>query len=385
MDAVNATFKSIEKGGMHMIDEQMMRLALQLAKSAAGQTSPNPIVGAVCVQHGQVVGTGAHLQAGTPHAEVHALQMAGERAEGADLYVTLEPCAHEGRTPPCTTRIIESGVKRVIIATTDPNPAVQGRGIARLKAAGIDVVEQVLQEEATFLNRAFFHYIKYGIPYVTLKAATTLDGRLASTTGDSQWISSESSRRDVHLLRHTHDAILVGSETVLTDNPFLTTRLPHGGKNPIRIILDRQLRTPATANVVTDGAAETIIFTTESSEKGAHLSAYSNVSIESISKERPFLQTVLQRLATRGMMTLFVEGGSRIHSSFIDDGLADELILYMAPKMLGNGATIFEQENMHFIRDSRQLRFLQTTMIGPDVKIHAQFVKEGRISCLQEL
>lgn len=368
-----------------MIDEQMMRLALQLAESTVGQTSPNPMVGAVCVQHGQVVGTGAHLRAGTPHAEVHALQMAGERAKGADLYVTLEPCAHEGRTSACTTRIINSGVKRVIIATTDPNPAVQGRGIAQLKRAGIDVVEHILEQEATFLNRAFFHYIRYGLPYVTLKAATTLDGRMASTTGDSQWISSESSRREVHLLRHTHDAILVGSETVLRDNPFLTTRLPHGGKNPIRIILDRQLRTPETAHLVTDGAAETIIFTRENSEKGAYLSAYSNVSIESIPTDLPFLPTVLQRLATRGLMTLLVEGGSRIHSSFIDEELADELILYMAPKALGNGAAIFEQGNLHFIRESRKLRFIQTELIGPDVKIHAQFVKEGRSSCLQEL
>lgn len=368
-----------------MIDEQMMRLALQLAKSAEGQTSPNPMVGAVCVKGGQVIGTGAHLQAGTPHAEVHALQMAGTKAKGATLYVTLEPCAHEGRTPPCTTTIIESGVKRVIIATKDPNPTVSGRGIAQLKAAGIDVVEHILQEEATNLNRAFFHYIRYGMPYVTLKAATTVDGRLASTTGDSQWISSESSRREVHLLRHTHDAILVGVETVLRDNPFLTTRLPHGGKNPIRIILDRQLRTPETAHVVTDGAAETIIFTTENTEKGTHLSAHSNVSIESIPTDEPFLQTVLQRLATRGMMTLFVEGGSRIHSSFIDEGLADELYLYIAPKALGNGASLFEHEAIHFIRDSKKLRFVQTEMVGEDVKIHAQFVKEGSTSCLQEL
>lgn len=368
-----------------MIDEQMMRLALQLAKQGEGQTSPNPMVGAVCVKDGHIIGTGAHLQAGTPHAEVHALNMAGTKAQGADLYVTLEPCAHEGQTPPCTNKIIQSGVKKVIIATEDPNPAVSGRGIKALQDAGIDVVTQLLEKEAILLNRAFFHYIRYGIPYVTLKAATTVDGRMASNTGDSQWISSESSRHDVHLLRHTHDAILVGIDTVLQDNPFLTTRLPHGGKNPIRIILDRQLRIPDTAHVVTDGAVETIIFTTADPLKAAHLSTYSNVSVEFIPTTAPFLETVLKRLATRGIMTLFVEGGSRIHSSFIQEEFADELQLYIAPKALGNGQSLFDHEAIQFIRDSKKLRFIKTELIGEDVKIHAQFVKEGKNSCLQAL
>lgn len=172
-----------------MIDENMMKLALQLAQSAEGQTSPNPLVGAVCVKNGQIIGTGAHLKAGTPHAEVHALKMAGAAAFGADLYVTLEPCAHHGQTPPCTELIISSGIRRVIIASTDPNPSVNGRGIEILKQAGIEVSTGVLQEEADYLNRAFFHFIQNGKPYVTLKAATTLDGRLATQNGDSKWLS----------------------------------------------------------------------------------------------------------------------------------------------------------------------------------------------------
>ena len=221
-----------------------MKIALDLARSAEGQTSPNPLVGAVCVKDGQIIGTGAHLKAGTPHAEVHALTMAGSEANGADLYVTLEPCAHTGKTAPCTDLLISKGIRRVFIASIDPFPSVNGKGIELLKAAGIEVITGILKEEAEQLNRAFFHFIKHGKPYVTLKAASTLDGRLSTQTGDSKWITSVASRTDVHHLRHTHDAILVGVQTVLHDNPFLTTRLPLGGKNPIRIILDRRLRTP---------------------------------------------------------------------------------------------------------------------------------------------
>lgn len=369
---------------MSMIDKKMMRLALELAKTAEGQTSPNPLVGAVCVKNGQIIGTGAHVKAGMPHAEVHALQMAGTAAKDADLYVTLEPCAHEGKTKPCTDLIIESGIRRVMIASVDPNPVVSGRGIELLKLAGIEVHVGVLQKEAEYLNRAFFHFIKYGRPYVTLKAAATLDGRLASNDGDSKWITSESSRADVHSLRHTHDAILVGVETVLHDNPFLTTRLPHGGKNPIRIILDRQLRTPETANVITDGAVETIIFTLDQTEVNPKLITYPNVSIEKIATTQPFLKEVLKRLAKRGIMTLFVEGGSRIHTSFIHERLAHELYVYIAPKLLGNGISLFMNESRKFIKESEEVTFLSVEKIGDDLRIHAQFQKEDDFDCLLE-
>lgn len=232
------------KGGMPMDPQHYMRLALELARSAQGQTSPNLLVGAVCVKDGRILGTGAHLKAGTPHAEVHAPAMAGANSIGADLYVTLEPCAHTGKTAPCTDLIISSGIQRVFVASIDPNPSVNGAGIGLLKVAGIEVITGILQEEAEQLNQAFFHFIRYGKPYVTLKATATLNGRLSTQNGDSKWITSAASRTDVHHLRHTHDAILVDVQTVLHDNPFLTTRLPHGGKNPIRINLDRHLRTP---------------------------------------------------------------------------------------------------------------------------------------------
>lgn len=266
-----------------MDPQHYMRIALELARTATGQTSPNPLVGSVCVKDGQIIGTGAHLKAGTPHAEVHALTMAGTNSKGADLYVTLEPCAHTGITPSCTDLIISSGIQRVLIASIDPNPSVNGSGIQLLKAAGIEVLTGILQEEAEQLNQAFFHFIKYGTRYVTLKAAATLDGRLSTQNGDSKWIASAASRTDVHHLRNIHDAILVDVQTVLHDNPFLTTRLPHGGKNPIRIILDRHLRTPKTANVVIDGAAETIIFTLDSPESG---SAFFERSIKTSSVKR---------------------------------------------------------------------------------------------------
>ncbi|WP_438315907.1 bifunctional diaminohydroxyphosphoribosylaminopyrimidine deaminase/5-amino-6-(5-phosphoribosylamino)uracil reductase RibD [Sporosarcina sp. FA9] len=353
-----------------------MKIALELARSAEGQTSPNPLVGAVCVLDNEIIGTGAHLKAGTPHAEVHALMMAGSKSIGADLYVTLEPCAHSGKTPPCTDLIISSGIRRVFVASIDPFPAVNGKGIKLLKAAGIEVITGILQAEAEQLNRAFFHFIHYGKPYVTLKAAVTLDGRLSTRTGDSKWITSVASRTDVHHLRNIHDAILVGVQTVLHDNPFLTTRLPHGGKNPIRIILDRHLRTPKTANVIIDGAVETIIFTLDSDNTETTFLDFPLVTVESISNEVNFLEEVLSRLAKKGIMTLFVEGGSQIHSSFIDAGLANELYLYMAPKLIGNGNLLFMNEDRNFMSESESLSFIDVRQIGEDVRLHARFLKE---------
>ena len=359
-----------------MDHDDYMKLAIDLAKLAEGQTSPNPIVGAVCVKNGQIVGTGTHMQAGTPHAEVHALNMAGLNAIDADLYVTLEPCAHDGKTPACTEKIIASGIRRVFIASNDPNPAVNGKGIRFLRAAGIEVITDLCKEEADFSNRAFFHFIQHQKPYVTLKAATTLDGRLATQNGNSKWITSESSRQNVHTLRHTHDAILVGVNTILHDNPFLTTRLPHGGKNPKRIILDRHLRTPKTANVLQDEAAETIIFALES-DKSRTFSDSPYVDIEAIPEHTDFLDEVLTRLAKRGIVTLLVEGGSQVHTSFIQSRLANELYLYMAPKLVGNGLSLFMDSSRSTIGESEPLRILDVKQIGEDIRIHALFPTGG--------
>lgn len=240
-----------------MDDLTFMQTALSLAKTIVEQTNPNPPVGAVIVKDGQTVGMGAHLKAGEAHAEVHALGMAGERTKGATLYVTLEPCSHFGRTPPCANLIIEKGVDRVVIATLDPNNKVTGKGVEKLRNSGIQVDVGILAKEAHTLNKQFFHYIRAQTPFVTLKSAMSLDGKIATVTGESRWITGEEARKDAHYYRHTHDAILVGVNTVLKDKPHLTTRLPLGGKNPIRIILDTHLHTPLEANVVTDREAKT--------------------------------------------------------------------------------------------------------------------------------
>lgn len=351
--------------------KQMMQRALELARSAEGQTSPNPLVGAVCVKDGEIVGFGAHLKAGTPHAEVHALQMAGSRAAGSDLYVTLEPCSHHGKTPPCADLIVQKNVKRVFIATLDSNTLVQGRGVQRLRDAGIEVHVGLLEDEARTLNRAFFHYIKTKRPYVTLKTAITLDGRVATSTGDSQWITSEAARFNVHELRHRHDAILVGSGTVLDDNPSLTTRLPQGGTDPIRIILDRRGRTPIDATVYTDERVPTLLFTTQKNLPHAS----KQVEVISLDAREPFLVRVLEELGRRGIMTLFLEGGPNIHRSFIDEGLVDEAYIYIAPKLIGNGPTFFDDPSRLLMNEAEQLEIIDVTTFGPDIRIYAKFLK----------
>jgi len=244
-----------------MNDEFYMNYALQLVAGAVGQTSPNPTVGAVIVRDGEIVGMGVHLKSGEPHAEIHALNMAGTKAKKGILYVTLEPCSHYGRTSPCTDAVIKAGLEKVVIASTDPNSLVAGKGIEKLKQAGIEVIMGVLQEKGDQLNQHFFHYIKQRKPFVTLKQAVTFDGKMAAKTGDSKWISGEASRRDVHNDRSRNDAIMVGINTVLSDDPRLTNRNEEHAKQPIRLVLDTHLKIPYTAKIVTDGAAPTWIIT----------------------------------------------------------------------------------------------------------------------------
>lgn len=245
---------------MMNVDEKYMQLALDLAASAKGNTNPNPLVGAVIVKNGVIVGTGLHRKAGEPHAEVHAFRMAGEHAQGATLYVTLEPCSHYGKTPPCANLVKESGVSRVVVAMQDPNPTVAGRGIQLLQEAGIVVEVGVLEQQARRLNERFIHNMLTKRPFVISKFAMTLDGKIATHTGHSKWVTGEAAREDVHHLRHEVDGILVGVGTVIADNPSLTTRLKEGyGKNPTRIIIDSSLRTPDHANVLNTEDAPTIL------------------------------------------------------------------------------------------------------------------------------
>jgi diaminohydroxyphosphoribosylaminopyrimidine deaminase/5-amino-6-(5-phosphoribosylamino)uracil reductase len=356
-----------------LTDQEYMAFAIQLARQMQGQTSPNPVVGAVVVNNEQIVGMGAHLKAGEPHAEVHAIRMAGDKANGSTVYVTLEPCSHFGKTPPCSNLLIDSQVKRVVIASSDPNPLVAGQGIERLKAAGIEVHVGVLKEEAEALNTIFFHNIRTGRPFVTLKAATSLDGKIATSTGESQWITSEPARLDVHKLRHQSDAILVGVGTVLKDDPSLTTRLPNGGKNPIRVILDSNLRTPLDSKVVTDGLAETWIVTCQTDpEKIAPYEA-KGVRVLQLGDKRISLPHLLDRLGSEKITSLFVEGGGQVNGSFIKEGLVDQVIIYFAPKIIGGTESPSPIGGQGFLKMSEvmSLEFRSVERLGPDIKVVA--------------
>ncbi|MFI8687435.1 bifunctional diaminohydroxyphosphoribosylaminopyrimidine deaminase/5-amino-6-(5-phosphoribosylamino)uracil reductase RibD [Rossellomorea sp. NPDC077527] len=351
-----------------------MKLALSMAASTQGQTSPNPMVGAVVVNNGEIVGMGAHLKAGEGHAEVNALRNAGDKAKGSDVYVTLEPCSHYGKTPPCSQLLISSGVKSVHIATRDPNPLVAGRGIQQLRDAGIDVLVGECEEEARELNKHFFHFIQHGTPYVTLKTAVTLDGKTATASGDSKWITSEESRTDVHYDRHRHDAILVGVNTVIQDNPLLTTRLPQGGKNPIRIILDTYLRTPLHSHVVKDDESATLIFTGSSvSEEQKQPFLQSGCEIVTLSEKRINIHSVLNELGARNIGSLYVEGGSTIHSAFLKESAFQELIMYMSPKLIGGSTafTSFGGEGFPTMAEGLEMEIQSFERIGKDIKIVA--------------
>lgn len=332
-----------------MEEREYMALALQLASGTLGQTSPNPVVGAVVVKDGRIVGMGAHLKAGEPHAEVHALRMAGEQAKGATLYVTLEPCTHHGRTPPCTEAILAAGIARVVVATLDVNPQVAGRGVNRLREAGLSVSVGLLEAEAIRLNEIFFHHVATGLPFVTVKTASTLDGKIATRTGHSKWITGPKARAQVHLLRHQHDAILVGVNTVIADDPALTARLADGeepGRQPIRIVLDTHLRTPLTSRVVTDGKAATWIYTTERApaDKRAALEARGvQIIVPEPGEERmethPMeISDVLRSLGQRGVTSLLVEGGAEINGAFLQAKAVQKIISYISFKLVGGSA-----------------------------------------------
>jgi diaminohydroxyphosphoribosylaminopyrimidine deaminase / 5-amino-6-(5-phosphoribosylamino)uracil reductase len=358
-----------------MKDLDYMALAVQLAKATTGQTSPNPHVGAVLVKENQIIGMGAHLKAGDPHAEVHAIRMAGENAKGATLYVTLEPCSHFGKTPPCSNLVIESGIERVFVATTDPNPLVGGEGIKRMEEAGIKVEVGLMKEEAVELNKVFFHYIHTRQPYVTLKSAMSLDGKIATVTGESQWITGEEARKDVHHFRHRHDAILVGVNTVIKDNPSLTTRLESGGKNPIRVILDTSLRTPLEARIVNDGLAETIIITGSNASSDS-IKKFTDKGIQIISMDTPQIEILemLKKLGNHGITSLYVEGGAEVHGSFLKAKAFQQVITYIAPKLIGGktAPASFGGEGIEVLADTVALDIKEVTKMGQDIRIIAE-------------
>ncbi len=324
-------------------DEIFMRRALTLARVRKGLTHPNPTVGCVIVRDGKIVGEGFHQKAGEPHAEVVALKKAGKRAEGSTVYVTLEPCSHYGRTPPCALALIKAKVKRVVVATTDPNPLVSGKGIEMLREAGIEVTLGVLKEEAEKLNEDFFHYITKGVPFVVLKVAQTLDGFIADSRGFSKWITSEESRRYVHLLRCQSDAVLVGVNTVLKDDPLLTVREVYCERQPLRVVLDTRLRIPPNARITDTSAAPTLVFTAADNAEKIKALEKKGVEVIRIPAEggRIPLRKVLKVLAKREVVQLLVEGGASVFSSFVRENLASKLVVFTAPKVLGSGRKTF--------------------------------------------
>lgn len=329
-----------------MTGEDFMRLALAEAEKGRGRTHPNPVVGAVVVSGGRVVGRGHHLRAGLAHAEVIALRAAGARARGADVYVTLEPCNHQGRTPPCTEALVAAKVRRVIFGSPDPNPRVKGHGAQRLRRAGIEVKAGVLRDACDASNEPWFKFITSGMPWVVLKAAVTLDGKLAARSGGAVWISSSKSRRLVHRWRDQLDAVLVGAGTVRADDPRLTVRGIRGGRNPLRVVLGE---IPRRAKM--------------RGERG-----------ETVAERGP-LAGVLRRLAARGITSVLVEGGARVHGEFLRAGLWDELRLFVAPKVFGPDALSWAGNAA-----TGELALVAVERVGPDALLTLRPVRSRSVS-----
>jgi diaminohydroxyphosphoribosylaminopyrimidine deaminase / 5-amino-6-(5-phosphoribosylamino)uracil reductase len=362
------------------MDSAFLEMAYGLAEKARGWASPNPYVGAVVVRNGRIIGFGYHERPGQPHAEAIALEKAGQLAKGSTLYITLEPCVHWGRTPPCIEAVIRAAPKRVVISSFDPNPIVFQKGVRRLRAAGIDVSVGLLKEKNSVLNESYIKHITSGVPFVTLKAALSLDGRMAARTGDSRWISSPAAREYVHLLRGEQDAIMVGIRTVLKDDPRLTIRHPHwAGKKIVRIILDSALRLPAAARLLTTLAkGKVIIFTRRgaSSRKRAILEK-KGVEVIEIPGRSGLLELpeVLAALGERGIASLLVEGGSRLLTAMIEAQLADKLFLTISPRLIGGetAPSFLEGEGVRLVERSLRIRKVCAFPIGDELVIQGYF------------
>ncbi|GAB3044572.1 bifunctional diaminohydroxyphosphoribosylaminopyrimidine deaminase/5-amino-6-(5-phosphoribosylamino)uracil reductase RibD [Virgibacillus ainsalahensis] len=351
--------------------EFYMDLALNNAKAMKGQTDPNPLVGSVIVNDNRIVGIGTHLKAGEPHAEIHALRMAGEKAKNGTIYVTLEPCSHHGRTGPCAEAIVEAGIKKAVIATLDPNPLVAGTGVKILEDAGIEVDVGVREEEARIMNEVFNKFIMQKKPFVTLKAGITLDGKVATHSFSSKWVTSEEARLDVHQLRSENMAILVGINTVMKDDPMLTARIPNG-RNPIRVVLDSTLKIPLDYQLITDKQAETWIFTSRKydREKRKTLEDSGIAVIETSGSTSVNPKEVVQILGEKGISSVFIEGGGNINASFLENQLIDKVVLYFAPKLAGgkDAPTFLEGTGIDQMKDAVELTDTDIIKIGKDFK-----------------
>lgn len=353
-----------------------MKRALELAKKGMGFVNPNPMVGAVLVRNGDIISEGYHESFGGPHAEVNAI---GDlvNLEDCTLYVTLEPCCHYGKTPPCTELIIKSGIKKVVVSTLDPNPLVAGKGVRMLKEAGVDVEVGLLEEEKR-MNEIFNHYIIHKTPFIIMKYAMTLDGKISTLSGDAKWVSNETSRHHSHLTRHLCSGIMVGVDTVINDNPRLNTRLENG-VDPVVIILDSHGRTPEGSHVVKEG---TIIATVSMTEE--QMKSYENQGVEVIVTKadngRVDLKELMKILGAKGIDSILVEGGGKVHGSLLSDNLVHKVQAYVAPKLIGEGRSPSSGKALEYMNQAKQLRDVRFTELEGDMLIEGYL----EASCLQE-
>ncbi|MBS1143555.1 MAG: 5-amino-6-(5-phosphoribosylamino)uracil reductase / diaminohydroxyphosphoribosylaminopyrimidine [Proteobacteria bacterium] len=356
------------------VDHGMMARALQLAERALWTTSPNPRVGCVLVRDGEIVGEGWHEKAGEPHAEVHALRAAGDSAKGATAYVTLEPCSHHGRTPPCAEALIAAGVSRVVAAMTDPNPLVSGNGMALLRAAGIETASGLLENEARELNIGFVSRMTRGRPWLRLKAAASLDGKTALNNGVSQWITGPDARRDGHAWRARACAILTGIGTVRDDDPSLTVRDVTTTRQPLRVVVDSKLEISPTARIL-QGEPVLIVGAVENAEKMALLRSTGNfVEIRNNGAGKVDLKALLELLAQRGINEVHTEAGFKLNGSLLREGLVDELLLYLAPCLIGHAASgLFNLPELTTLDGKQRLQIRDLRQLGEDIRLIARF------------
>jgi len=353
-----------------------MRLALDLARKAEGQTNPNPVVGAVLVKSGEIVAKGYHKKAGLPHAEIIALRKAGGKARGADLYVNLEPCCHHGRTPPCTEAIIAAGIKRVILGIRDPNLLVSGRGIRFLRKQGVEVVTGVLRRDCEKINESFVKYITTGRPWVILKSAFSLDGKIATRTGDSRWITGSKARAYVHRLRSRVDAVLVGAETVRVDDPQLTVRPKKKGvQNPARVIVAGKNTISLSAKIFNNAHKERVIYATSASLSSARKKKFKEIGVEVLlvkhKKKQVDLPLLMDKLGEMEITSIMIEGGSEISGNALKEKLIDKVIYFLAPKIIGgkNAPGPVGGQGIAKLKDFIQVKEMSVEKLGNDLVI----------------
>ena len=374
-----------------MTDQEYMLRAIQLAKKGEGWTNPNPMVGAVIVKDGKIIGEGYHKKYGELHAERNAIASLTESAEGAVIYVTLEPCCHHGKTPPCTEAIIEQKIRKVVIGSRDPNPKVSGKGIKMLQEAGIEVIEDFMREECDRLNPVFFHYITTKTPYVVMKYAMTLDGKIATKTGASKWITGEAARAEVQHMRHRYMGIMAGIGTVLADDPMLNVRV-EGWKSPIRILCDSGLRIPLDGQIVKSaGKYRTIVAYADSENTEAKRKRLHEMGVETIccpdENNQVDLKKLMRYLGEEGIDSILLEGGGTLNDSALRAGIVQEVQAFIAPKLFGgmNSKTPVEGIGVRFPSEAVKLKCTDICQIGEDIRITCQVCgKEQEESCLQE-